>query len=287
MCAQASIAVDRFFPRGYRFFLDLSWRVGSEMAIDWLTRVRFMFNKMTGRIDSRLHLDDIERYWNYPRKGDAYLEAYQNSRRLSGSTDDLAKQMRFHTLMQAVNRVATGQVKGDVVECGCWRGHSSHMIANALAHNGWTGRFLIFDSFEGGLSEKSTQDRAQLGDTSPEETLRQKRLFASDQDAVATLLSPFNFVELHKGWIPDIFPRVTDLEARRFALVHLDVDLYDPTLASLRFFAPRMNKGGIIVVDDYASTHFPGATTAVDEFIAEYPPELSLVGQTGGILLLY
>lgn len=257
------------------------------MAIDYLTRVRFMFNKMVGRIDSRLHLDDIERYWNYPRKGDSYLEAYQNSRHLSSSTDDLAKQMRFHTLMQAVYRVATGQAKGDVAECGCWRGHSSHMIANALANTCWTGRFLIFDSFEGGLSEKCTHDRAQLGDTSPEETLRQKKWFASDQSTVATILSPFNFVELHKGWIPDVFSRVNGLEARRFALVHLDVDLYEPTLASLRFFAPRMSNRGIIVVDDYASTHFPGATAAVDEFIAEHPPELSLAGQTGGILLLY
>ena len=89
------------------------------MAINWLSRLRFLFNKAAGRIDSKLNLDDIERYWSYPRTGDAYLEAYHRSRRLTASTDDLAKQMRFHTLMQAVQRVANGQVTGDVVECGC------------------------------------------------------------------------------------------------------------------------------------------------------------------------
>jgi len=257
------------------------------MAINWLSRLRFLLNKAAGRIDSRLDLDDIERYWNYPRTGDAYLEAYQHSRRLTASTDDLAKQMRFHTLMQAVKRVTNRQVSGDVVECGCWRGHSSHMIASALAASDWSGHFLIFDSFEGGLSDKSAQDRTQLGDTSPEETLRQKRLFASDQDAVAAVLSPFAFVELHKGWIPEVFEQTADLGSRRFALVHIDVDLYDPILASLRFFAPRMSEGGIIVIDDYANSHFPGATTAVDEFIAQCPPRLALAGQTGGMLLLY
>lgn len=257
------------------------------MAIDWLARIRFILNKAVGRIDSRLNLDEIERYWNYPRSGDAYLEAYQTSRRLTGSTDDLAKQMRFHTLMQAVNRVATGRVSGDVVECGCWHGHSSHMIASALASSNWAGRFLIFDSFEGGLSDKSAEDRAQLGDTSPEETLRQKQLFASSQDRVAAILRPFPFVELHKGWIPDIFAQTDGLQARRFALVHLDVDLHDPTLASLRFFAPRMNPGGIIVIDDYASTSFPGAAKAVDTFLIDYPPQFALAGQTGGMLLLY
>ena len=43
----------------------------------------------------------------------------------------------------------------------------------------------------------------------------------------------------------------------------------------------------LVMVDDYAASHFPGATTAVDEFIAEYPPKLALAGQTGGMLLLY
>lgn len=257
------------------------------MAINWLSRLRFLFNKAAGRIDSRLNLDDIERYWNYPRTGDAYLEAYQHSRRLTASSDDLAKQMRFHTLMQAVQRVANGQVTGDIAECGCWRGHSSHMIASALAASVWSGHFLIFDSFEGGLSDKSAQDRTQLGDTNPEETLRQKLLFSSNQEAVADVLSPFDFVELHKGWIPEVFEQAADLASRRFALVHIDVDLYAPILASLRFFGPRMSEGGVIVVDDYAASHFPGATTAVDEFIAEYPPKLALAGQTGGMLLLY
>lgn len=257
------------------------------MAIDWLARMRFMFNKAAARIDSRLNLDDIDRYWNYPRAGDPFLEAYQESRRLTGSSDDLAKQMRFHTLMQAVSRVASGRVAGDVAECGCWHGHSSHMIARALSASEWAGRLLIFDSFEGGLSDKGLQDRAQLGDTDPDETLRQKQLFASDPQAVAAVLSPFDFVELHKGWIPEVFAEVEGLEARRFALVHIDVDLYAPTLESLRFFAPRMSRGGVIVVDDYASSHFPGATAAVDEFIVEHPPELALAGQTGGMTLLY
>ncbi|WP_442962423.1 TylF/MycF/NovP-related O-methyltransferase [Pseudomonas sp. BLCC-B13] len=125
------------------------------MAIDWLARMRFMFNKAAARIDSRLNLDDIDRYWNYPRAGDPFLEAYQESRRLTGSSDDLAKQMRFHTLMQAVSRVASGRVAGDVAECGCWRGHSSHMIARALSASEWAGRLLIFDSFEGGFPTRA------------------------------------------------------------------------------------------------------------------------------------
>lgn len=257
------------------------------MALAVTTRLRLLFEAVTAPISKRLNLDEIDRYWNYPRSGNAYLESYQNSRSLTDSTDDLAKQMRFHTLMQAVDQIISRQIGGDIVECGCWRGHSTHMIASRLAQASWAGHFFVFDSFGGGLSDKCAVDRAQRGDTSPQQTLEQKRLFASDMDKVAAVLSPFQFVSLHMGWIPEVFSQVSDLEARRFALVHIDVDLYEPTLATLRKFGPKLAKGGIIVVDDYASSHFPGATTAVDEYILEHPPTLSIEGHAGGILLLY
>ncbi|HBH79257.1 MAG TPA: hypothetical protein DDY39_05465, partial [Nitrospira sp.] len=67
----------------------------------------------------------------------------------------------------------------------------------------------------------------------------------------------------YKGWIPDRFPEVKE---RRFAFVHIDVDLYQPIMDSLKFFFPRLLPGGIIVVDDYGYSIFPGAKKAVDEF---------------------
>ena len=42
--------------------------------------MRFMFNKAAARKDSRLNLDDIDRYWICSRTGAPFLEAYQESR---------------------------------------------------------------------------------------------------------------------------------------------------------------------------------------------------------------
>lgn len=72
---------------------------------------------------------------------------------------------------------------------------------------------------------------------------------------------------LYKGWIPEKFHEVEDKE---FSLVHIDVDLHDPTLASLEFFWPRLNAGGMIVCDDYGSEACPGAKKAMDDFAAKY-----------------
>ena len=42
-----------------------------------------------------------------------------------------------------------------------------------------------------------------------------------------------NFIILLKGWIPSRFEEVKD---KNFSFVHIDVDLYQPTLDSLNFF---------------------------------------------------
>lgn len=51
----------------------------------------------------------------------------------------------------------------------------------------------------------------------------------------------------------------------RFALVHLDMDVYEPTQLVLDQIWERIVPGGLVVVDDYNAV--AGATKAIDEFI--------------------
>jgi Macrocin-O-methyltransferase (TylF) len=55
----------------------------------------------------------------------------------------------------------------------------------------------------------------------------------------------------------------------KVALLHLDLDIYKPTKVALEHFVPRMTRGGIIVLDEYASTVFGGETKAVDDYFIE------------------
>ena len=50
-------------------------------------------------------------------------------------------------------------------------------------------------------------------------------------------------------------------------MVHVDVDLYEPTRDSFRFFFERLSPGGRIVCDDYS---WEGARKAVREVAQEY-----------------
>ena len=159
-------------------------------------------------------------------------------------------------------------VEGDTAEAGVFEAASSVFICQELAGSGKT--HFAFDSFEG-LSALTAADGSywRAGDLQAPEQLARSRL------------EPFGAV-VEKGWMPDVFAAA---ENRRFCFVHVDVDLYEPTLDSLRFFYPRLNPGGMLVCDDYGFESCPGARRAVDEFMAGRP-EAVVHAPTGQCFLI-
>ena len=51
----------------------------------------------------------------------------------------------------------------------------------------------------------------------------------------------------------------------KIALLHLDLDIFRPTLFVLEKLFNKVVKGGVILLDDYAE--ISGATEAVDKFL--------------------
>ena len=212
---------------------------------------------------------------------DATRRLYDEGIRRADSldTDNFAKQCRFYSLIENVQHVLRRGVQGDVAECGCWRGHSSYMIAKTLSTGGFNSTFHIFDSFEGGLSELGPEDINARRTLTPEEVKLQKESFASSEEKVRRVLAPFPFVRLYSGWIPDRFPEVKDT---KFRFVHIDVDLYQPTVDSMNFFYPRLERGGVMAFDDYGMSQFPGTKQAVDEYLSDKDYQMFYEIPTGG-----
>jgi O-methyltransferase len=191
-----------------------------------------------------------------------YFEGIKHSK--NEKSDNFYKQLRFYSLQEAVNYVMHRRLKGDFVECGAFKGHSAYIISKIISKKEFDGRFHIFDSFEGGLSKKVEKDKNIRVKLSTNDIMEEARSFSSSEIEVSYCLEDFEFIHLYKGWIPN---RFYEVENRIFSFVHIDVDLYKPTLDSLNFFFPRLVSGGIIVCDDYGAVQFPGAKKAVDEFL--------------------
>jgi len=69
-------------------------------------------------------------------------------------------------------------------------------------------------------------------------------------------------------------------------MVHIDVDLYEPTRAAFEFFHPRMAPGGVMVCDDYGFASCPGARKAVDEYF-EGKPDVPIELPSGQALIFH
>jgi hypothetical protein len=51
-----------------------------------------------------------------------------------------------------------------------------------------------------------------------------------------------------------------------FCLINLDVDIYEPTKLVLDLCWDRLVKGGVLILDEYATSKWPGETIAWNEF---------------------
>src|SRR5471032_2514837 len=99
-------------------------------------------------------------------------------------------------------------------------------------------------------------------------------------ELVRGFFGEFSDVAICAGWIPQVF---ATLPERDWAFVHLDVTLYEPTLAALEYFYPRLNAGGVIVCD--GSIFCPGAKKAWDEFCAKRELPFVVLGNRESILI--
>jgi hypothetical protein len=73
-------------------------------------------------------------------------------------------------------------------------------------------------------------------------------------------------IVLVKGDATETIPKYVDENPHTVvSLLHLDFDIYEPTMAALDHFVPRMPKGAVIVFDELNHPAWPGETRAVAE----------------------
>ncbi len=230
------------------------------MTLRRLADLRFNLLRAVGKVllpEYRFHWPQL--LWLQDEDFNAYLKSF-------GEADGMNSHRRW-MILQLARLVVS--VPGDTVECGVYAGCSSYLICKATQNKTSRTHFL-FDSFEG-LSRPSPVDGSYW---------RKGDLHCS-VEIVRSNLNGSN-LSFHPGWIPERFGDVRD---KHFAFVHIDVDLYRPTLDSIEFFYPRTTAGGIVVCDDYGFTTCPGATKAIDDFLSDKPESMIVLPCGGGFLI--
>ena len=179
---------------------------------------------------------------------------------------------RLLTLLLNARRLVATNVEGDFAELGVWKGNSAAVLASVSQPN--SRKLFLFDTFEG-------FDRRDLVGLDSGRALA----FADTSlKAVQRLVGDDANVIYCPGYFPDSIP--ASAEENRFALAHIDCDLYEPMMAALTFFYPRLSPGGCIIMHDYSSGEWEGASRAVDEFLTEVTEQLVLIPDKSGTAVL-
>lgn len=174
---------------------------------------------------------------------------------------------RFYFLYQNVRHVLDQGVKGDLVELGVHRGNSARVLAELGRAAGR--KIYLFDTFKG-FDER---DLHGIDGTRP------KQFADTSVEGVLALVGGEGVTPV-KGFFPESLAHVALPE--KLAVAHIDCDLHDPMKAGLENFYPRLSPGGLLIMHDYSSGHWPGATRAVDVFFADKPEKPILMPDRSG-----
>lgn len=174
---------------------------------------------------------------------------------------------------------------GSVVEIGVFRGRTlfswSHFLETFCP--GDRRRMVYgFDHFQGlndfdaGKDGRLDQgnDKVVGGWKATEEEVRK----LMDLHMLDQVLPGYPRCDLVSGDIRETLPRF--LEAHpgfRISLLHMDVDLYHPTLFALEHLYPLVVTGGIVCFDEYGVEPWEGETNAADEYFSRQPSKPKLI----------
>lgn len=157
---------------------------------------------------------------------------------------------------------------GDFIELGSYFGLGSYlMLKNSERH------LHIVDSFQG-LSEPVEIDGSfwSANDMKVEKAIVERNLQEFEERFT-----------IYEGWIPRI---LSVIQHSNFLFAHVDLDLFEPTLASLQWLSSRMTRDALILCDDYRFSTCPGATAACEQFQNESANWRLLPLPVGGCLFL-
>lgn len=189
-------------------------------------------------------------------------------------TDDLAIVGRI----DALDHLDEAGVTGAFVECGVWRGGSAMAAALRILETGRTRDLWLYDTYEG-MTEPTDHDVRERDELNAKEHFAMSRAAqpsarsdwfraeATLEDVERNMAStgyPMERVQLIRGSVEQTIPvQAPDT----IALLRLDADWYESTKHELIHLFPRLQSGGILIVDDYH--YWRGSRKAVDEYFVE------------------
>jgi hypothetical protein len=183
------------------------------------------------------------------------------------ATADPSRFSKFMSHLEFFKR--TSEIRGEIVEFGIFKGNSFFrwIKFRDLLEQTNSRKIIGFDIF-GDFPEANFEEDKLKRDAFVEETQGGKSISFEEITALLKEQNLEQNVEIVKGDIlKTLDTYIEDNPHLKISLLHIDVDLYEPSKIILEKLYSKVTKGGIIVLDDYGA--FAGTNKAVDDFFED------------------
>jgi len=219
----------------------------------------------------------LETKWSYriskPYKWEMAVVKGEISNQLKNIEKTYRDKVRFYNFWFQIERLKKDNIPGAFAELGVYKGETAKIIHEMDVSR----RLHLFDTFEGFSKE----------DLKFESSKDEK--YSPSNFSDANLISSKKFIKGNSNvfFYQGYFPETTKgLVEEKFALVHLDADLYKPTIAALEYFYPRLSPGGVIIIHDFNHT-WDGINKAIDEFLISIPEcKMEIADWQGSVMIV-
>ncbi len=186
---------------------------------------------------------------------------YENGFMLTSDITRLPKMIAHYELYKSIR-----ELPGEVLEFGVFKGASFVRLCTYrdMMESPYSRKIIGFDAFGKFPSQENEEDVKFIERF---ENSAGDGISVEDLHKSLSLKNIKNY-ELIQGDINETLS--VYLEERpelKISFLHIDVDVYQPTMKVLNLLYDKIVKGGVLVLDDYATV--AGETKAVDEFFKE------------------
>jgi len=160
-------------------------------------------------------------------------------------------------------------IKGQIVECGVFKGASLIRLLTFrdLYENSKKRKVYGFDAFGKFPRPKNKKILTKKTDTKFAKNHDTKNGIGISLQKLEDYINKKNITnfQLIKGDVNETVPDFINKNKKiKIALLHLDLDIYEPTFNVLSYLYKNVVRNGIILLDDY--NHIKGATRAINDF---------------------
>jgi O-methyltransferase len=206
------------------------------------------------------------------RRSDLIVEATNFDLTLINQIEEyaLATKLNLWSIIQSLKYIYNNKIKGDIVECGVFRGGSLSLLCFYAQKLNINCNIWGYDTFEDGflINEFSSFDKDSKNNSLDLKNFTNpKDLYYSKKKVLEVikkfLITDNYYPKLIKGNIMETLLEKKNLP-KNICFLRMDTDLYKTTKLQLEILYPKLVVGGVLHIDDYG--HCPGVKKAVDEF---------------------